>query len=267
MGNYLSYFRTDGDNLLVTLLLGPAALAEYYVAKTLYTNMGLILAAADRVGAERLARHVGTENFRQTALQLHEQISSILIPFALFAVAVAPEALVVLAGPRYAGASWPATILLVVMLVQFVAIPFDRIVYVAVPGWVRFKFTFIEAVLAAASVVVLAPIAGLIGVAAARIIAPLGVCAFGAWIIFRHLEFSLPLKSTLRGLVAALPATCLALAMTPPIHSLKQAILMGMGAAAIWTLSFIGITLLIDRRSIADMLASARQKYLAILRQ
>jgi O-antigen/teichoic acid export membrane protein len=39
IGNYLSYLRGDGDNLLVTALLGPTALAEYYVAKTLYTNV------------------------------------------------------------------------------------------------------------------------------------------------------------------------------------------------------------------------------------
>jgi O-antigen/teichoic acid export membrane protein len=264
-GNYLSFFRGDGDSLLVTAFLGPVALADYYVAKTLYTNVGLICTAIDKVAAERLARHIRTPQFNEKAHELHVRISSAIIPLCLLSVAIAPEALFILAGPRYADATWPAVVLLLAMLVQFVSIPYDRAVYVALPAWIRLKYTTIEAFLAVIAVAALAPLAGLIGVAAARTVAPLGVCVFGAWILRRHLDLVLPVRPIVLSFAIGLPGTVAALLAVPASHSVWTAIGFIALATAIWAASFVGIGLLLNRPQIEALFSDVRHHYRRVL--
>ncbi|HEY5048125.1 MAG TPA: oligosaccharide flippase family protein [Rhizomicrobium sp.] len=262
IGNYLSYLRGDGDSILVSFL-GPAALAEYYIAKTLFTNMALVWAAVDRVAAERLARFALTESFADKVRALHVRICQMMIPFDLLAIAVAPGALVVLAGARYSNATWPAIILLVAMLVQFISIPYDRAVYVSLSGMIRLKFTILEAVVVVVSAAILVPLAGVTGVAAARIIAPLGVCIFGAWIMRRHLGLVLPLRPMLLALATAAPGAALALVLVPTAHGVASALSAMTLASLIWVSSTVVLAWFLDRPMLLALGAEVFPRYRA----
>lgn len=256
VGNYLSYLRGDGDSILVTAFLGPAALAEYYVAKTLFSNMALVWTAVDRVAVQRLARAVGTSKFVAKLNELHVRIANILVPFAFFAIALAPGALVVLAGARYASAQWPATVLLLASLMMFVAIPFDRGVYVSLPGIVRLKFTVMEAVVTIATAAALVPVLGIVGVAAARIAAPTGVRLFGAHILRKRLGIVLSAKPTLLALATTAPGAALALLLTPAAHGIFSALSAMATGAAIWATSSFVLAFVFNR-SLLDTLIQA----------
>jgi O-antigen/teichoic acid export membrane protein len=259
-GNYLSFFRGDGDSLLVTLFLGPAALAEYYVAKTLYTNVSLICTAVDKVAAERLARDLDPKVFADKAVKLHEQICSTFVPFCMLVIATAPGAMIVLAGAKYADATWPAIVLLVAMLVQFVSIPFDRAVYISLPGWIRLKYTTIEAVAAVAAVAILAPFAGLLGVSVARIVAPLGVCIFGAVILKRHLGVVLPAKPLVLAIALSTPGTIVALLAMPTPHTIVQAIWWSGLGALVWIIFFLGLVYVFNRPLLEEFMLVVRNR-------
>ncbi len=265
VGNYLSYLRGDGDSIFVTTFLGPTALAEYYIAKTLFTNVSLIWTAVDKVAAERLARFVRSAAFSERLVELHMRISHVLVPFSLLVIAVAPGALIVLAGTRYADATWPAVILLLGSLVQFVAIPYDRGVYVALPGMVRLKFTAVEAAVVIAAAATLVPLAGLIGVALARIIAPLGVCLFGAFILRKHLGLVLPLRPTLLTFVTVAPGAALALLVAPQPHGIAGAFgSMAMGAG-IWAMASFVLAWFLNRPLLDALAEVVQHRYRAAL--
>lgn len=261
IANYLSYLRGDGDSILVTLLLGPAALAEYYVAKTLFANMVLIWQSVDRVAVERLGRVVNTEVFAERVKALHVQLSQILIPFCLFAIALAPSALLLLTGARYANATWPAVILLFGTLAMFVAIPYDRGVYVGLPGMVRLKFTMIEAALVVGTAVTLAPVLGLVGIAGARVIAPIGVSVFGAYLLRRHLGLVLPFGAALRALATAAPGTALALFAVPPGHRFATELASMAAAGMIWLACFLLLAWLFNRQLLDRLAATIAEQY------
>jgi len=261
IGDYLSYLRGDGDSLLVTTFLGPSALAEYYIAKTLFTNMQLVWTAVDRVAAERLARFVHTPEFGEKLKALHIRISQVTIPLSTAAIAVAPSTLVLLAGARYADAGWPAAVLLLSALVLFVAIPYDRGVYIALPGTVRLKFTAIEAVVVLASAAILVPLAGLVGVALARIVAPTGVCVFGAYILWRHMGLALPLRPVLLALATTAPGAILALVLTPAAHGIGSALTETIMAATVWASTSAMLAYLFNRPLLDLLIRNLSMRY------
>ena len=248
IGNYLTYLRGDGDSLLVAALLGPGALAEYYIAKILYGNALLLLTAVDKVAVQRLARFVRTPVFLDNVRSLHVQVSEILVPFSLLLIAIAPGLMSLIGGTRYANTAWPAVILLFAMLVQYIGVSYNRAIYVALPGSVRLKFTALEAFVVIVSTTVLAPLAGIAGVAGSRVIAALGIWFFGAMILRRHLEAALPIKPVLVAVATALPGTVLAQLLSAPSHDFRSAILTLGQSAAIWTASFLGLTVIFNRR-------------------
>lgn len=247
IGNYLSYLRGDGDTFLVTVLLGPAALAEYYLAKTLYSNVGLILTAVDKVAVQRLARFAGDRSFNDKIRELHIRISQTTIPFGLLVIAAAPGLILVLGGSRYVGATGPAILLLVVALIQFAIIPVDRAVYIAVPGFLRVASAIIEAGAVLGTALLLAPYAGLLGVAAARIIAPIVYCLFGVFILHRRLGLSLPFQVTFLAVMTAAPGTALALLLAPRPQGFLGALENISLATGIWVVALIAIGSLLNR--------------------
>ncbi len=247
IGNYLTYFRGDGDSLFVTALLGPGALAEYYIAKILYTNAFLLMTAVDKVAVQRLARFVGTPAFLDTVRNLHVQISEVLIPFSLLLIALAPGLMAVIGGSRYAGATWPAIVLLTAMLIQFIGVSYNRAIYVALPGKTRLKFTAIETLIVIISTSVLAPLAGIIGAAFSRVVAAVGIWSFGAFLLHRHLSAALPLRPTFIALATGLPGTVLALLLSAPLPGVRGAIILLVQSATIWSASFLLLTLALNR--------------------
>lgn len=260
IGNYLAYLRGDGDTFLVTALLGPVALAEYYLAKSLYSNVCLIWTAVDKVAVERLARFGNSASFNEKVRQLHVRISQTTIPFALFVIATAPGLIMLLGGSRYAGATGPAILLLVMALIQFAIIPVDRAVYIAVPGFLRVASSILEATLVVGTALLLAPSAGLMGVATARIIAPLGYCVFGVFVLYRRFGLSLPFNVSFLALMTGAPGTLLALFMTPAAHGLVGALERIALAAVIWAVSFLVVGYLANR-VLVDFLADNALRY------
>ncbi|HEX3666465.1 MAG TPA: oligosaccharide flippase family protein [Rhizomicrobium sp.] len=257
IGNYLSYLRGDGDNLLVTALLGPTALAEYYVAKTLYTNLLLLQTAIDKVALQRLAQFVTGRSFVSKVIELYGRIAQTTIPFMLLAVALAPCGMVVLAGSRYADATWPAILLLVALLVQFVTIPVDRAVFVGVPGYVRVGYAVFEAVAVVSSVALLVPFLGLAGVAAARIIAPTCVFLFGLLILHRRLGLVLPVEPAMIAVLSALPGTIFALFLFPHPHSAASALAEAATIGGAWSMLFLILSWILDRQLVESTAATA----------
>ncbi|HUO91791.1 MAG TPA: oligosaccharide flippase family protein [Rhizomicrobium sp.] len=249
IGNYISFLRGDGDTLLVATFLGPAALAEYYVAKNLYSNVILVQTSVDKVVLERLARFVRTPEFVDKVRQANAQISQLAIPFVLLAIAVAPNALRILAGPHYGEATWPAIFLLVSAMVQFVAIPIDRAVFLSLPGYLRVAYSICEATAVTTTAVVLIPVIGLSGMALARIIAPVGVYAFGLMLLWNRLKLSLSFDAAVMAMATALPGTVLVLAETPLGHGILPAIGLTLAGMAIWSVLFCSLTYAINRRA------------------
>lgn len=265
IGNYISFLRGDGDTLLVSTFLGPAALAEYYIAKILYSNVLLVQAAIDKVVLERLARFIRTPQFLDKVRQAHDQISQIAVPFVLLAIAVAPNALILLAGPRYADATWPTIVLLVAALVQFVAIPIDRAVFLSLPGYLRIAYSVIEAAGVVAAAVTLVPLIGITGMALARIIAPIGVCVFGLLLLWRRLGLELPFKALGTSLATALPGTVFVLLVTPKVHGIfavASAVAIG---ASMWAVIFILLTYVFNRQLLAGISKEARQQWTTLV--
>jgi hypothetical protein len=202
---------------------------------------------------------VNNSSFVAKIGELYARISRTAIPFMLLAVALAPCGMVVLAGSRYTDATWPAILLLVALLVQFVTIPVDRAVFVGVPGYVRVGYAVFEAVAVISSVALLVPIFGLSGVAAARIIAPCCVFLFGLFILHRRLGLVLPVEPAAIALVTALPGTLAALFLFPRPHGLATAL----GEATIigtgWIVLFVTLSWLLDRQLVESTAAAARR--------
>jgi len=261
IGNYLSYLRGDGDVLVVTSFLGPSKLAEYYVAKTLYVNVSLVLTALDKVAVERLARFVRTGEFVEKIKELFAHISQITVPFVLFTITITPYAMTVLAGSRYSGVSWTAIVLLLGALVQFVSIPVDRAVYLIVPGFVRVSYAVVESLAIMISAVALVPLAGLVGVAGARVFAFTLTMLFGMFMLRRRSNLELSLFPAVSTLAAAVPGTLLVLLTFPSAHTTGQAFIWSAVAAAAWCSLFAAFTYIINRQAFDNLIILAREQY------
>lgn len=261
IGNYLAYFRTDGDQLLVNLILGPARLSEYFIAKTLYLNASLIYSAIDKVAVERLARSTLAKDFGEKAQQLGLQVARTAVPFTLLIIAVTPWAMAILAGPHYGGATWPAQILLAALLVRFVLIPIDRSVYLIVPGYIRVSYAVVETATVMISAVLLAPAMGITGAAVANL---LGYCvtgAFGFVMLRRTSEIDYSLWPAGKMVLAALPGTIVAYFVPSSAESFGHAVLWSGIVASIWVVLFLASTFAIDRSEFAALWRLVRQGF------
>ncbi|MBS0472152.1 MAG: oligosaccharide flippase family protein [Proteobacteria bacterium] len=256
IGNYLSYLRGDGDSILISLLLGPAALAEYFVAKTIFANVMIVFAAVDRVAVERLARSVNAQFFFDKVTELHEKVAQSMVPFVLLIAAITPSAVIVLAGPRYAGTTWTAVVLLMIALVRFASVATDRTVYVFVPGKVRIWYAVVETVTIFGLALWLAPLLGIIGVAISRVISCAVSTSFGVVMIYRQAKTIISFRTTLVNLVMAAPGTLLALFAMPHGSDTVSAIAWSAAAATVWCVSFAVLSYIFNRPGFEFLLAS-----------
>jgi hypothetical protein len=223
----------------------------------------LLQTAIDKVALQRLAQFANSTSFMAKVSELYVRISRTAIPFMLLAVALAPCGMVVLAGSRYAGATWPTILLLVAAFVQIIAIPVDRAVYVGVPGHIRLGFAAFEAALVLGAVALLVPVAGLVGVAAARIISPGFVFLFGLLILNRRFALVLPVDPVAIALVTALPGTLAALLLFPNPHGLASALSETAMVGAGWCILFLALSWLFDRQFVENAAALALHRWRA----
>jgi hypothetical protein len=264
LDNYLWYLKGDGDMLLVAFL-GPSALAEYYVAKSLYSNVLLAWISLDKVVLERLARFAQVADaFRARIIDVHNRISEAAPACILFIVALAPNAVVVLAGTHYPHSIWPAVALLIVALIQFVAIPINRAVFVGLPGLFRLSASAIEATFVVGAVAWLAPQAGILGIALARIVGPIAGGAFGLAVLQRKLGFELSFAPLLRSLAAAAPGTVLVLLLQPRAHGSIVALADAVAAGLAWLVLFALLSYAFNRPSFEAVAAFLSRRYRAV---
>ncbi|HEY1612442.1 MAG TPA: oligosaccharide flippase family protein [Rhizomicrobium sp.] len=249
--SYLMYARGDGDNWLVTFFLGPAFLAEYYVAKTLYSSVIMFSTAVDKVVAERFAREAHVPDvLAARAGETHRHLSQFAPPLMLFLITLTPFIMTVVGGDRYRSAAGPAMILLVLALQQILTIPIDRSVFAGTPSFFRLLKTLIESVGVMAGAIVMAPLAGINGIAAGRLLGQGLAALFGYELIRRKLGIHLGLRKLAISLACSLPGTILILALAPVAHGAAAAIGEAVASALVWLGVFAATTFLVDRETL-----------------
>jgi O-antigen/teichoic acid export membrane protein len=262
--NYLWYLKGDGDTLLVAFL-GPAALAEYYIAKNLYTNVLIAWFSLDKVALERLARHAPMlDVFRARVAEIHARMSDAVVPCLLLVIAVAPYLVIALAGARYVGSTWPAVALLVVALVQFVNIPINRAVFVGLPGEYRLSTSAVEAVVVLLGAVALVPALGILGIALARIAGPAAGGVFGYAVLRRKIDLKLSFAPLVRSLAASVPGALAIIVFAPPAHGILAACVDAAIAGAAWFVSFAVLSYVLNRPAFDAASAFLLRRYRAV---
>ena len=194
--SYLMYFRREGDNWIVSTMLGPASLAVYYIAKTVYNSCRMFFYSVDQVVTRELASYkLNRKLLLQKAYDVHANISLFSIPGILLVITLLPLAVPIIAGIAYQAAITPATILLLALLVDFQRISISRTVFVTLNPGTRFYITLIETLVLLPSLFILSYMFGSSGIAGARLLSQVIGGVVGYWILFRKLSFTLEYKA------------------------------------------------------------------------
>lgn len=180
--SYLMYFRAEGDQLLVAGLLGPQALAVYYIAKKPYDILHSFTQSLDKVLTTSLGK------FRNDMKVFNTKVNSIitlnsfvLFPIILLTIGLCPTMVVLIAGEGYEGAVVPSMILLLWLGAQVSwKTAIGKSIFILQPSTGRFKVTLIETIILLSLVYVLGNIYSLIGVVIGRFLATVlaGMCAY-----------------------------------------------------------------------------------------
>lgn len=257
---WLWYLRADGDSWLVSIFLGPSALAIYYVAGILMNQAALLFVAVDRVVGERLGRHLGEpDSISEKALALHSTVSRFVLPMLLWLLAVTPLAIVVIGGESYGEAIGPALVLMLVVLMQFLFMPVDRSVFVGTPTHYRFYKTLIEASAVVIAAAALVPFTGLVGIALARLAGQIASGMFGLVVLRKHLGMKVPFAEAARAILTAGPGTVLVLWLTPAVANSVEAMVIAAFASAAWLASFLVLVMIFDRQYLGAVMAEVRR--------
>ena len=258
---WLWYLRADGDNWLVSIFLGPAALAEYFVATIMVNQVTILFSSVDRVVVERLGRQLGRPDaIAEKALAVHARISQFVLPGILMLLALTPLAIVLIGGHAYESSIPPALVLMLVALGQFLFMPVDRSVFVGLAPRYRLYKTMVEAVVVFASAAILVPTAGLVGVAGARLAGQLAGGIYGLVILRRHLGLTLPFGEAWRTALTAIPGTILVLLLTAPVEGgVVEIIATAAAMSVVWLGAFLLLVLLFNRPFLGALLAEIRR--------
>ncbi|MEP0178012.1 MAG: oligosaccharide flippase family protein [Paraglaciecola sp.] len=192
--SFLMYFRREGDNWFVTVVLGPSSLSIYYVAKTVYTAFNAIYDAIDRVIVTRYAKEFENKDFKNTIQKTNDYLVQIIIPFIFISITFLPVAILLVGGNEFAGAIYPASILLLALLISIMRIPLNRAMFVATKSKFRLYMTLTESIFLGLSLALLAPYYGIAGIAISRVIAQIGGAAYGVIMVGHILNIYLRYK-------------------------------------------------------------------------
>ncbi len=176
--SFLMYFRSQGDNWIVATMLGPAAMAVYFVARRIPQMLMLVMDSVDKIMTTEVARREGDlDEIRRYLWRLHEVLAHTVVPFVMLLIAVMPAVIIVIAGREYASAAVPCMILCGVQLVQTTQLPFARGIFVTLPPLTRVLQTVAETVVLIGCLLFLARPFAENGVAVSRLLA-----SAAAWI-------------------------------------------------------------------------------------
>ncbi len=169
--SYLTYFRSQGDNWIVTSFLGPTSLAIYYIAKKIYSILSMPLESTDKVMTSNFAKYRNNLTaFQGQLIQSLDLILYIVFPLIFLVIGLSPSAIFVLAGSSYMNAVIPSIILCFAILILFVRIPIGRSVFILMSPKYRFKITIVETCCIVVFLFLFAPLFREAGVALSRLI-------------------------------------------------------------------------------------------------
>lgn len=252
--SYLMYFRREGDNWLVSTMLGAETLSVYYIAKTVYTTFFMFYSSVDQVTTERLAQSMGDlQVLKKNVQELHRTLVQTTIPVFLLSVSLLPIAVPLIAGGQYSGAIIPASILLFALLVQFLRIPISRTIFVAARPRDRLVSTLIDSLVLLPSLVVFTPVFGVEGVAGARLFAQLMGGIWGLWYVNKKMRISFGGNVVALSVITSVPGTFLCLIFQKDLHLVNPVLFRIIILISCWLLLFLSLTYWLNR-SLFDQL-------------
>lgn len=166
---YVMYLRSQGDQLVVTTMLGAKALALYYIARRFYDLLKVIADSVDAVLIPTLSR-LSTKTRADFGVWWHKFLRAgvfISVPAALVSAACVPLYIAVLGKGDYEQAAAPAVILCLAFVIDILKVVVIRSVFVLFPPIKRLQITTLESVLMLPMLIVGAAFAGAAGVATA----------------------------------------------------------------------------------------------------
>lgn len=230
---YLMYFRSQGDQLIVTGLLGVESLAQYYIARRLYDVLRALSDSVDSALIPMLSK-LSLESSERFAVKWHVLFRSGLslgMLAAIACIAVAPFYITVLGSEKYQAALLPTIILILVFLVDLLKIVIGRSVFVLSSPIRRLQLTVFESVLLLPFLLLGTHLMGVTGAALAGLLAGIAAVAYA----YHMLKNAVPVNVTPSDLgEVLLPATfsfgAMALLMVWAVSELSEDVV-GLGLA------------------------------------
>lgn len=173
---FLMYFRRDGDNLLITLFLGPEILSLYYIAKRLADLMNSFFNTLDTVLTSNLSKiKDNMEKFKLKVKEILSIFNLLILPCIFLIAAISPAFIFYMISAEYTEAIIPSIILIYgPFFKSYFNITFGRAIFLFRPPTSRFKLTLVATIILFLSLAVFGYLWGLIGIAIANIVSGIG---------------------------------------------------------------------------------------------
>ena len=206
---YLTYFRSQGDNWIVTTFLGPSSLVIYYIAKKIYNILLTMLESTDKVITSNFARYKDDSIvFQKQFFQSLAIICYAVSPMVFLVIGLSPSAILVLAGHGYMDAVLPSIILCFAILILFIRIPLGRAIFILMSPKYRLKITILESFCILFFLLVLTPFLREKGVALSRCIASIISGLYAYFLLSSLFSLKVFFKDILKTLIAPMSLAC-----------------------------------------------------------
>lgn len=165
--------RSRGDALLVSSILGPVPMAGYYVAKTVASQLLVLLNPVTSVIIPTFSARYGRGGDELSAVfrKVWSLAPPVFIWLASVLAAISPFLIAVVAGPDYSGTWQTALILCYVTAAMSIYAIASRVLLIMGSSMERFRVVLLHAALLAALMLVVSDNFGAEGVAASWLIA------------------------------------------------------------------------------------------------
>ncbi|MHA1341456.1 MAG: oligosaccharide flippase family protein, partial [Promethearchaeota archaeon] len=197
--SYLMYFRSQGDQLIVTSFLGVELLAVYYIARRIYDALRTFLESLDRVLTENLSKErYNKKVFEEKIYKLFLLNAYVVIPLIFGIIGLTPFFINSLFGQSFQEAIFPSIILCFTLLAQFYwGITIGRSIFIFKSSTSRFKLTLVNSVLLMAFLLIFTNIFSIIGIALARLLATIFTGIYGFFAIRKIINIKINIYGTL----------------------------------------------------------------------
>ena len=195
--SYLMFLRQQGDQLFVATLLGPNALAIYFISKKPYDVLSSFTQSLDQVLTISLAKNKNDlKMFNKKVNEIITLNTYILFPIILLAIGVSPICIILIAGKGYEAAIVPSMMLLLWLIIQVSwKTALGKSIFVLKSSAGRFKVTLVETVTLLGFMFILGHFYSLQGVVSGRLIATISAGVFAYTIVRRDVFISIDKKS------------------------------------------------------------------------